>query len=73
MTNGQLLRHQISRLSLVKAMPRHGETGAKFVKFYESDIAMLTAVLEATARLLDDEGVPAQSWMAGEHSTRRTG
>lgn len=71
MTKGQLLRHKISRLSLIKAMPRFGESGNKYVKFYEQDIVMLGDVLEGLARLLDDEGVPAQSWSQNPVSTRR--
>ena len=62
MTSGQKLRHQIARLSMLKHMPKHGETDAKFVKVFASDLVMLTDVLGGLARRLDEEGVPAQSW-----------
>lgn len=68
MTKGQQLRHQIARLSLLKAMPRTTEPeigNQPFVRLYEPEIEMLNDVLSACARFLDDEGVPAQSWQPG--------
>lgn len=74
MTKGQQLRHQIARLSLVKALPRStvgASAGNSYVRLYEPEIAMLNDCLSALARFLDDEGVPAQSWTTSDTSRRR--